>query len=61
MIVTKHDATVGGQAAVLLTFTVQLPDGTLATAQTVTTMKLLRTQMQVFQTLYDDEGFPIKQ
>jgi len=33
----KPNATVGGKAGVVLTFTVQLPDGTFARAQTVTT------------------------
>ena len=39
-VITKNDATVGGKPAVMLTFTVQLPDGTMQRVQTVTTAKM---------------------
>ena len=39
-IITKNDATVGGKPAVMLTFTVQLPDGTMQRVQTVTTAQM---------------------
>lgn len=57
-IITKHAAMESGAAAVMLTFTVRLPDGSLERAQAVTTMKLFRTITQVFQGTYNDEGFP---
>lgn len=38
--VTKSHATQEGRAAVCITFTVKLPDGTLARAQAVTTARL---------------------
>lgn len=37
----KPGATAGGKAAAVLTFTVQLPDGSFARAQAVTTLALL--------------------
>lgn len=37
----KPNATVGGNAMAVVTFTVQLPDGTLARAQAATTAALL--------------------
>jgi hypothetical protein len=37
----KPDATEGGKAAAVITFTVELPDGTVARAQAVTTAALL--------------------
>jgi hypothetical protein len=39
-IITKDNATTEGNAAVLLTFTVEFPDGNLHNAQTVTTVRL---------------------
>lgn len=41
VVIVKPNGTVGGKAVVCLTFTVQLPDGTFARAQTVTTAALL--------------------
>lgn len=40
-IYVKPKATEGGKAGVVITFTVQLPDGTLARAQAVTTATIL--------------------
>ena len=37
----KKDATVDGAAAAVITFSVKLPDGTIARAQAATTAKLL--------------------
>lgn len=37
----KPDCTEGGQAGVVITFTVALPDGTMARAQAVTTANLM--------------------
>lgn len=41
-LITKDGATQNGNAAAMLTFTAQLPDGTHATAQIVTTVKNLQ-------------------
>lgn len=51
-VITKENATVSGAPAVMLTFTVELPDGTFATAQTVTTVKLLQTVLAVLECKY---------
>ncbi len=51
-IVTLDDATVGGQPAVMVYFSVQLPDGKTATAQTVTTMKLFLTMAGALNAKY---------
>ena len=40
-LVTKDGATQGGNAAVCVCFTVQLPDGSTRTAQAVTTVRAL--------------------
>lgn len=37
----KPNATTGGKPGVVITFSVQLPDGTMARAQATTTLKLL--------------------
>lgn len=42
-IYAKPNATVNGNGMVVFTFTVQLPDGSMARAQATTTAKLLRT------------------
>ena len=39
-IITKDGATVEGNPAVMIAFTVRLPDGSFEVAQTVTTLKL---------------------
>lgn len=44
-IIVKPGATVGGRAGAMITFTVQMPDGTIARAQTVTTVRLLKTTL----------------
>ncbi len=51
-IITKDNATVGGDPAIMVTFHVQLPDGTFAKAQTVTTMKLFLTTVNVLNAKY---------
>lgn len=53
-IITKDNATVGGNPAVMLIFSVRLPDGSLRKAQTVTTMKLLRTVLRALDGKYSD-------
>lgn len=40
--ISKDDATEDGKPAVVITFTVQLPDGALARAQCVTTAALIQ-------------------
>jgi len=59
-IITKHGVTKGGQAGVMLTFTVQLPNGERRRVQTVTTMSLFRTVTSAFQSTYTDRGFPVE-
>ena len=39
-VIVKHNGTVNGNSLVMMKFSVQLPDGKIATAQAVTTAKL---------------------
>ncbi len=59
-LITKHGATQSGRTAVMLTFHVQLPDGTIRRVQAVTTMKLFRTIATTFLNTYTDEGMPLE-
>ncbi len=60
MAISKDNATVGGRPAVLLTFTVQLPDGTLARAQTVTTLGNFMTVAAGFRGRYGEPPYGVK-
>lgn len=52
MIITKDNATVGGNPAVMISFSVELPTGGLAVAQTVTTLNLLMTVLNALKAKY---------
>lgn len=57
-IITKDGATVSGKPAVMLTFTVTLPNGHHARAQAVTTLKLLLPVLQALNAKYAaDEAY----
>lgn len=58
-IITNDSAMKSGRAGVMLTFTVQLPDGSIARAQAVTTMRMFRAIANAIVASYDDEGFRI--
>lgn len=51
-VITKDSATMEGNPAVMLSFTVTLPDGKIATAQTVTTMKLFLSSLSALTAKY---------
>jgi hypothetical protein len=55
-VISKDNATEGGRPAVCLTFTVQLPDGRLARAQTVITGRLFAMLGAAFRGRYGDDG-----
>lgn len=48
-ILVKPQATIGGRAAAVITFTVQMPDGSIARAQAVTTLRNLRNALSVVE------------
>lgn len=56
-IVTKDAAMVSGRAGVMVTFRVELPDGTLKRVQSVTPMRAFRAMALALSTTYDDDGF----
>lgn len=56
--VTKDGATDEGAAAVIIAFSVQLPDGRIARAQAVTTVKLLLQTARILRARYGDDGKP---
>lgn len=58
-IITKDAGMKSGNGCVMFTFSVQLPDGTLARAQSVTTMRMFRAIANAIVTSYDDEGFRV--
>lgn len=58
-IVTKDAGMESGRACVMLTFTVALPDGSRARAQSVTTMRMFRAIANAIVSSYDDEGFRV--
>lgn len=58
-IITKDVGTKSGRACVMFTFTVELPDGSLARAQTVTSMRMFRAIANAIVSTYDDEGFRV--
>jgi hypothetical protein len=60
-IVTKDGATESGRAGVMLTFSVQLPDGSLARAQTVVTARLFLMAALIVATKYPHEGYSADQ
>lgn len=51
-LITKDHGTVGGKPAIMLTFSVQLPDGTPAVAQVVTTLKIFLAAAEVLKAKY---------
>jgi len=55
-IVTKDGAMESGAAAAMITFSVDLPDGTKQRVQTVTTVKLLLGALAALRGRYDDNG-----
>lgn len=58
LIVTKDNGTESGRAIAALTFEVQLPDGSMRRAQYTTTIRLLKTALQILDGRYDDDGRP---
>lgn len=58
-IITKHGVTKGGQAGVMITFSVDV-NGERKRVQTVTTMALFRAVSSSFQSTYSDNGFPVE-
>jgi hypothetical protein len=48
--ISKHNATSDGGTAVCITFTVVLPDGTMAKAQAVTTLGLIEAAVKALAT-----------
>lgn len=58
-IITKHGAMQSGKAAVMITFTVHLPDGNIKRVQAVCPMTLFRATLGVIMVKYTDEGFPV--
>lgn len=56
MVVTKDSGTEGGRPIVLLTFTVEMPDGTFRRAQTAVTGRLFAGVCAAFRGRYGDEG-----
>lgn len=59
-IITKHGVTKAGQAGVMITFSVQMPNGEKKRVQTCTTMSLFRAVTAAFQSTYTDRGFPVE-
>lgn len=45
----KPDATHGGNPMAVITFSVQLPDGSMARAQAATTLRILETMLRIIQ------------
>ena len=54
-IVTKDAATVGGKPCVCISFTVQLPDGSLGRAQCVTTLRNMMNALAVLRGRYGED------
>lgn len=52
--ITKNDGTVQGNPIVLLTFTVQMPDGTIRKAQAATSVKLFLFAARLMAAKYGD-------
>ena len=55
-VITKSNATVTGRALAVITFTVQLPDGRLARAQTVTSVRNLAALGRALIARYGNDG-----
>ena len=51
-VITKDNATAAGAPAVMITFSVQIPDGTRANAQSVTTLKAFLGAVGVLRAKY---------
>jgi hypothetical protein len=58
-IITKDAGMESGRGIVMITFTVALRDGTLARAQSVTTMRNFRAIANAIASTYDDDGFRV--
>lgn len=58
--VTKDHGTLAGRPVVLLAFTVQLPDGSLRTAQVVLTGRNFAMMAAAFRGRYGSEGDSVK-
>ncbi len=58
-IVTKDAGMQSGRGIVMVTFTVELPDGTLRRAQSVTSMRMFRAIAHAIVATYDDDGFRV--
>lgn len=56
-IVTKDNGMESGRAIVMIAFTVQLPDGTTATAQTVTSVRMFLMAARILAAKYTGEGY----
>lgn len=57
VIITKDGATVEGQPAVMIAFTVRMPDGSFKVVQTVTTLKLFLTVADTLKATYNWLGY----
>lgn len=58
-IITKDVGLKSGRGIVTVTFTVELPDGSVKRVQTVTTMRNFRVIASAILATYDDDGFRI--
>lgn len=58
-VITKDAGTITGRGIVMFTFTVELPDGTLRRAQTVTSMRNFRAIAAAVAGTYNDEGYRV--
>lgn len=56
-IITKDGGMTSGRGIVMITFSVQLPDGSTARVQTCTSMKLFRSVAVALAATYTDDGF----
>ncbi len=55
--ITKDYATEEGRSALVVTFTVQLPDGSLSKAQSATTVRNFLMAAQIIQVKYTNDGY----
>lgn len=60
MMVTKDNCTASGRPGVMLTFTVELPNGEMRRAQTVVTGRLFALMAAAFRGRYGPEGDAVR-
>lgn len=58
-IITKDAGMVTGRGIVMVTFTVRLPDGTKARAQSVTSLRMFKSMADAINATYDNDGFRV--